>query len=242
MIIDEAQDFHNKEVIYFKEFAEIKDGHFFAFFDKNQVVLSEEVPAWITDSECKLLLTKNCRNTYEIAVTAYNVIDVELNQKIQMMNGEKTALSFVKGDPMSKIARLLNTLTGDKYGYEYSDIVILSLKTEEESILHNVHKISGIPITNEKSNSSILFTTANKFKGLESRVIIIIDIDEASFSDEKKKRNLYVACSRATQYLSLIINGDDQKIKSIADAIGGPPFAPKGKIAMKTQAAVVDLD
>lgn len=242
VIIDEAQDFHNKEVIYFKEFAEIKDGHFFAFFDKNQVVLSEEVPAWITDSECKLLLTKNCRNTYEIAVTAYNVIDVELNQKIQMMNGEKTALSFVKGDPMSKIARLLNTLTGDKYGYEYSDIVILSLKTEEESILHNVHKISGIPITNEKSNSSILFTTAKKFKGLESRAIIIIDIDETSFSDEKKKRNFYVACSRATQYLSLIINGDDQKIKSIADAIGGPPFAPKGKIAMKTQAAVVDLD
>lgn len=86
------------------------------------------------------------------------------------------------------------------------------------------------------------FTTAKKFKGLESRVIIIIDIDETSFSDEKKKRNFYVACSRATQYLSLIINGDDQKIKSIADAIGGPPFAPKGKIAMKTQAAVVDLD
>ena len=62
MIIDEAQDFHNKEVIYFKEFAEIKDGHFFAFFDKNQVVLSEEVPAWITDSECKLLLTKNWKS------------------------------------------------------------------------------------------------------------------------------------------------------------------------------------
>lgn len=118
----------------------------------------------------------------------------------------------------------------------------LTLKTESESIMNNISKISGIPITREKSNSSILFTTAKKFKGLESRVIIIVDIDESSFNDEKEKRNFYVACSRATQYLSLIVEGDDQKIKSIADVIAGPNFAPKGKIAMKTQATPLRLD
>lgn len=159
-----------------------------------------------------------------------------------MMNGEKTSLAFVKGDPMGKLVKLLRMLTGDKYGYDYSDIVILTLKTESESIMNNISKISGIPITREKSNSSILFTTAKKFKGLESRVIIIVDIDESSFNDEKEKRNFYVACSRATQYLSLIVEGDDQKIKSIADVIAGPNFAPKGKIAMKTQATPLRLD
>ena len=242
VIIDEAQDFHDREIVYFKEYAELKDGRFLAFFDKNQVVQTENVPEWVEKSECRLLLTKNCRNTYEIALTAYNVIDVELNQKIQMMNGEKTSLAFVKGDPMGKLVKLLRMLTGDKYGYDYSDIVILTLKTESESIMNNISKISGIPITREKSNSSILFTTAKKFKGLESRVIIIVDIDESSFNDEKEKRNFYVACSRATQYLSLIVEGDDQKIKSIADVIAGPNFAPKGKIAMKTQATPLSLD
>lgn len=242
IVIDEAQDFHNREIVYFKDFAEIKDGRFFAFYDKNQVVLTEDVPEWIKDSECKLLLTKNCRNTYEIALTAYNIIDVELNQKIRMMNGEKTALTFVKGSPMGKLVKLLNLLTGDRYGYVYSDIVILSLKTEADSMMSNIHKISGIPITREKTNSSILFTTAKKFKGLESRVIIVVDIDESSFNDEKKKRNFYVACSRATQFLALVVEGDDAKIKSIAEAIGGPNFAPRGKIAMKTQAALLDLD
>jgi len=242
VVIDEGQDFHNEEIVYFKEFAEIKEGHFFVFYDKNQVVMTEEVPKWIRDSECKLLLTKNCRNTYEIALTAYNVIDVELNQKIQMMNGDKTNLIFAKGDPISKLSKLLNLLTGDRCGYEYGDIVILSLKTEKESIFNNIHKISGIPITREKSNSSVLFTTAKKFKGLESRSVIIIDIDESSFSNEKKKRDFYVACSRATQNLSLIISGDDAKLKDIADAIGGTAhFAPKGKIAMKTQANIIDL-
>lgn len=140
-------------------------------------------------------------------------------------------------------SRLLKILTGDQYGYEYSDIVLLSLKKEEDSVLRQVRKISGIPITREKTNSSVLFTTASKFKGLESRVVIIVDIDESNFTDEEKKRLFYVACSRATQYLNLFINGDEQKIKAIADAIGSRGhFAAKGRIAMKTQSKILDLD
>ena len=87
-----------------------------------------------------------------------------------------------------------------------------------------------------------LFTTAKKFKGLESRFVIVVDIDEFCFNDECKKRDFYVACSRATQYLCLIVDGDDEKLKNIAEMIKGPNFAPKGKIAMKTQAEVLRLD
>ncbi len=243
VIIDEGQDFHNNEIVYFKNYTELKEGHFLVFYDKNQVVQTKKVPEWVEKSECKLLLTKNCRNTYEIALTAYNVIDVELNQKIQMTNGEKTALGFAKGDPVSKLSRIIKNLTNEKNGYEYSDIVILSLKTEKESFLNGIKKISGIPITSEMTNSSILFTTAKKFKGLESRAVIIIDIDEASFSIDQNKRDFYVACSRATQNLSLLIAGDDSKVKDIADAIGGNAhFAAQGRIAMKIQASIVDFD
>lgn len=134
-------------------------------------------------------------------------------------------------------------LTDDRHGYEHRDIVILSLKSEAGSILNGINKISGIPITREKTNSSILFTTASKYKGLESRAVIIVDIGAACFNDEEKKRNFYVACSRATQYLALFVNGDDSKIKNIADAIGGNAhFAAKGHIAMKTQSNILDLD
>lgn len=243
VVVDEAQDFQQEEILYFKDYTELVDGHFFVFYDKNQLLTTQEVPEWIVNSECKLLLTKNCRNTYEIALTSYNVIDIPLSRKIMMINGEQTTISFVKGEPVTRIARLLKILTGDQYGYEYSDIVLLSLKKEEDSVLRQIHKISGIPITREKTNSSVLFTTASKFKGLESRVVIIVDIDESSFIDEEKKRLFYVACSRATQYLNLFINGDEQKIKAIADAIGSRGhFAAKGRIAMKTQSKILDLD
>lgn len=243
VVIDEGQDFLQEEVLYFKDYMELVEGHFFVFYDKNQLVTTQEVPSWIVNAECKLLLTKNCRNTFEIALTSYNVIDVPMNKKIMMINGDQTTISFVKGEPITRLTKLLRMLTGDKYGYEYSDIVILSLKTENESIMRNINKIAGIPVTREKSNSSVFFTTASKFKGLESRVVIIVDIDETSFSDEATRRIFYVACSRATQYLNLFINGDDVRIKAIADAANAKShFAAKGRIAMKTQAKVLDLD
>jgi DNA helicase IV len=242
VIIDEGQDFDNDEIIYFKEFSELVDGHFFVFYDKNQLLTTAEVPKWIRDSECKLVLTKNCRNTYEIALTSYNVIDVELNQKITMVNGDKTSISFVKGDPLMKLSRLIKYYTDDQNGYSYSDIVLLSLKKEENSILNGINKLSGVPITREPTNSSILFTTAIKYKGLESKVIIITDIDESAFSSEEKKRVFYVACSRATQRLSLFVNADEEGVKRIADAIsGGRRFAPQGKIIMKTQSQLMEL-
>lgn len=242
VIIDEAQDFDNKEILYFKDLTELRNGHFFVFYDKNQLVTTREVPEWIRDSECKLILTKNCRNTREIALTSYNVIDVELNQKIMMVRGEQTSISFVRGESLPKLAQLLKLLTGDKYGYEYSDIVILSLKKEENSILKGVNKLAGIPILREKSNSAVLFTTSRKFKGLESRAIIITDIDESCFNNDEKKRNFYVACSRATQHLALFVNADDEQIKTMADAVNSKSkFAAKGRIAMKAQAKILEL-
>jgi len=242
VIIDEAQDFDNNEILYFKDMAELKDGHFFVFYDKNQLLSTSEVPAWVRDSECKLLLTRNCRNTREIALTSYNVIDVELNQKTIMINGEHTSISFIEGEPIAKLANLLKLLTSGKYGYDYSDIVILSLKVESSSILDGVNNISGIPILKKRSSSAVFFTTSRKFKGLESRVVIVIDIDESYFSDEAKKRNFYVACSRATQKLCLFINADESEIKSMADVINTKSrFATKGRIAMKTQANILEL-
>jgi len=159
-----------------------------------------------------------------------------------MINGEHTSISFIDGEPISKLANLLKLLVSDKYGYEYSDIVILSLKAESSSILDGVNNLSGIPILNERSNSAVFFTTSRKFKGLESRVVIVTDIDESCFRDEAKKRNFYVACSRATQKLCLFINADEPRIKSMANLINTRSrFAAKGKIAMKTQANILEL-
>lgn len=241
IVIDEAQDFENEEIVYFKELMEVKEGRLLVFYDKNQIVLNRELPKWINESECKLLLTKNCRNTYEIAISAYNVVDVELNQKIKMVHGDDTSVSFISGEPTVRLRNLLKYYTGE-CGYDYSDICILSLKTEEQSILNKISKINGINISRERNNSSVFFTTARKFKGLESRVVIIIDLDAKDFKNDEDKRIFYVACSRATQRLSIVIDGNDSKIKEIANNILGMDMVPpKGKILQKIKAKLKQL-
>lgn len=242
IIIDEAQDFENDEILYFKNYALAKDGHFMTFYDKNQLIATSKVPDWIANAECKLVLTKNCRNTRQIASTAYNVIDKELNQQVMIVDGKTTGIVFAENNPIEKLNKLIKELTSEKNGYTNSDITILSLCKEEKSFLFNINDIKGIPISKERNNNSIFFTTSRKFKGLESRVVIVIDVDKDCFEDEKRKMNFYVACSRATHYLSIVVRGDSNEIKDIAKTIDPLlKYRPEACIAMKTKSKKLPL-
>lgn len=132
IIIDEAQDFDNYEILYFKDYIKEKDGRLLIFFDKNQLLTTDVVPEWIVNSECKLLLTKNCRNTREIAITSHNVIGAELKQRIKMVSGDETELLFVSNDYEDQIYKLIDFYI--KKGYDPSDITILSINSEYKSL------------------------------------------------------------------------------------------------------------
>lgn len=240
VVIDEAQDFENDEILYFKELMDDKEGHFLVFYDKNQLLTTAKVPEWITNSECRLVLTKNCRNTVEIAKTAYNVIDVEFNPKMSMVSGEPTSICFVKGNYVPVLARLISLLKDDSYGFENGDITILSMKPENASLMGDVDNISKTPVLHERSQSGIFYTTSKKFKGLESKVVIVVDVDDKCFIDEAQKRNFYVACSRATHKLVLFVDGDETILKKIADNIP-TKGSVNGKIIMKTHSRVLEL-
>ena len=234
IIIDEAQDFENSEILYFKALSELHDGHFLVFYDKNQLMTTQEVPLWISNAECRLVLTRNCRNTYEIACTAYNVIDIDINQKISMIHGDKTSIAFVEKKPLIELSKILKYYLDNSYAK--SEITILSMSSYHTSILNDVKQLGELKISyDNKNNDSIFFTTAKKFKGLENKVIIIIDIDKKCFTDESTKQVFYVACSRATHNLSLFVYGDNDKIMQIANSISGDKLSGKGKITIKTQ-------
>ena len=237
IIIDEAQDLLNDEVVHLKMIAELKEGHFYAFYDKNQIVLKDDIPQWIHDAECKLILTRNCRNTYEIACTAYNVIDTEVNHKMNMVSGVKPSICFADSEKtaMESLEKLIRFYMNNENGYKENEITILSLHSESKSILNGKNKIGSIPFVRERDGRHVFMTTARKFKGLESKVIIIIDIDEDSFTSDKRKRIFYVACSRATHRLSLFVCADQEQMKKIAAAIPGKGFKDQAKVILKTK-------
>lgn len=246
VVIDEAQDLGNDEIVFFKELCELKDGHCFVFYDKNQVVIYDKIDShtsakeaehqvlpWIAQSECRLLLSKNCRNTIEIAKTAYSVIDYDVLQKTNDVSGEQPTILFAEKEPMKKLADIINYYM--QHGYKPDEITVLTMKTEDKSITSGMKKCHNIQFKRDPAENGVLITTARKFKGLENKVIIITDIDEICFSDSAIKKVFYVACSRATHHLSLLIGGGSEKIASIAAAIPGTGFSGKGKIVLKTK-------
>ena len=108
--------------------------------------------------------------------------------------------------------------------------------------MNGINKIDGINISRTRNNSNVFYTTAKKFKGLESKVIIITDINESSFVDDSQKRVFYVACSRATHRLALYISGTDDEIKRIGNSIPDLKFSPKGNIMTKTRTINFDIE
>lgn len=210
VIIDEGQDF-GKEEIDEVEIIELlrenaidneeRNGTFYLFYDKNQMVQSKKVPKYIEDADCKLTLYRNCRNTENIALTSLRLLGSDKVPKLypDAVIGDLPEIGFcvTKED----VVELLNAEI-DKYIDEgYNNITILTCKTEERSIIADYCKDSKY----NYKRGYVKFTTCRKFKGLESDVIIVIDIDKDAFADEGEQL-MYVGTSRARFKLSCIVN------------------------------------
>ena len=224
IIIDEGQDFPDSQVELLRMIAMINEGCFYIFYDKKQMVQQWQDCNWMNEIDCRLVLYKNCRNTVQIAVTAYSIAKNEKYKTCEQLIGEKPLLYTAKnkGELISQIKQLIDSCLNG--GVKIEQITILTSKTIEKSTLQNISKISNIDIEIDHRDKGILFTTARKFKGLESESIILLDVDEQTFTDEKESQVFYVGSSRAKNKLDIIFDNSSElsntKIKEYCDSIG----------------------
>lgn len=224
IVIDEGQDMQPEHVRLLSAIAEINDGSFYVFYDRNQLVQQREGLEWLNAMDCRLVLSKNCRNTKSIAVTSYGSIGIP-EEKVRMMNedipGEKPRLFIVDSEEkvIERIAECIRDYYGE--GIALSDMVILTVQTEAKSILNGISNVGGYKLTRQLGEPGILFTTSRKFKGLERSVVIVIDLNENSFADEEAKRVLYVGTSRAKNHLDFVAVLNEDQLSSIAREITG---------------------
>ena len=201
-------------------------GFFYVFYDKGQLVHKWDLDTieWLKKLDCRLVLCKNCRNTYQIARTAYSTVDVGNLALTERVSGDKPCLNNYSSitEAMQGIGETIRFYTTEK-GFKRKQIVILTLKTLEKTILAGRESIGGYRLTNKLDGDGILFTTARKFKGLESDVVIIVDFDETAFKDDNAKSVFYVACSRAKHYLTLIASLDDAAMSKMVEDLQGYP-------------------
>lgn len=243
IIIDEGQDFHEDHLLLLSAIAERQKGSYYVFYDKNQLVQQRQSLDWVKSVECRLILSTNCRNTRSIATTAYRPVGVdEIKMRTEIL-GEKPTLYITPSKdavPMI-IAALIRRYT--HAGLQKKQIVILTVKTEETSVLQGLTSVGTYRLSSDMNTQSILFTSARKFKGLESDVIILVDMDESSFLSEEAKRVLYVGASRAKHYLDIVTTMSDHQLNQTAEVLQGRPAKnPKTVIAsllkVKISAAV----
>jgi AAA domain len=69
VIVDEGHDFKREWLEYLQY--RFRDGGFYVFYDRHQTIQGDKDTSWIDDIPCRLVLTRNCRNTEPIARVAY---------------------------------------------------------------------------------------------------------------------------------------------------------------------------
>ena len=215
VVVDEGQDF-GSEILEQTDILQLihdliidneeKNGTFYVFYDRLQLIQADKIPQFIEDSDCKLTLYRNCRNTENIAVTSLRPISDRKPKLLEnAVKGTPAKIHFC--DTEAKAMEELDMTIDNILAEGFKDVVILTCKTEDSSLLK-----SGIK--DGRYRNKYRFTTCRKFKGLEADAIILIDVDGESFNPDNVLI-YYVGTSRARLRLDVITMLSDEECLDI---------------------------
>ena len=220
----------------------ICNNSFYLFYDRNQMIQCKSIPPYIQDADCKLTLYTNCRNTANIAKTSSNIINLKNKVLKNSIISEKPIMynSLSKEQQIKDIESILQEYI-DK-GINEKQITILTVKTIENkkgkeylnSILSNspnFEKLSENEYRYNYKDKSFEFSTCRKFKGLESDIVILIDITTKTFFTEMNQSVLYVGASRAKNRLFIISNIPQEDWAKIDEKMNFKVIKPASPLA-----------
>ena len=214
LVIDEGQDLMFDFVwetidVFLK--GGMERGKWIIFTDPNQNIFSNDLSyqngiEYIRElcDPAVFNLTKNWRNTAQIIRRTSVLTSVPLARYMKIDGPKVVVRSNISGN-----ASLVKQLKKDissliMGGTSAKDIVILSTKKMANSALNGISEVCNLRIVepgnlNEAKNNQINYYTIQSFKGLESSIVLYVDID--GFMKKDQKRLNYVAMTRAKALL-----------------------------------------
>lgn len=202
VIVDEAQDFDREWLEYLK--LRFRDGAFYAFYDRYQAIQGQKETSWIDDIPCRLVLTRNCRNTDPIARAAYRAAGLNLLPTLGV-EGPQPVLHPVADDAAAlAVVESLVAAACKEHKTPAHEIAVLSLETIPEGSVWARTKLGGLPVSDAPKQNHVTVTTVRRFKGLEAALLVVVDVDFTQAGDADWRRRLYVACSRARHVVHLV--------------------------------------
>ena len=213
IVIDEGQDLTDSMMEHLSYLAELMDGCFYVFYDRNQQVIRRNERNWIDDhAECRLVLYKNCRNTAEIASSVGTVIDMRHRENyVNTIHGLAPTCAFYGNE--TELSRLADRFVKEMLDnhLQLEDIAILTIHGLPHSLLRNIKKVYGIPLSAEPEKGKVWFTNVYRFKGLETKAVLLIDVELSRLPDQLHRRLVYTGASRANTYLKVGFYEDIKK-------------------------------
>ena len=230
LVVDEAQDMAKTGILNSLDLSVrggLDGGRWAMFGDSTQRILFDgavkpnAILRQYTTNFRTGMLTLNCRNTRRIAektaaLTGFERSPFILNQEtgfpVERIYWE------ARSDLRQSLEKKIDRLTTNE-DVPIQNIVVLSPYTLKNSNLAEVERISGFPLVNISSAQGsagaedLKFSNIRTFKGLESQVVIIVDIDQ--IDGDERQSLLYVAMSRAKSLLILMIQDIRKKVESI---------------------------
>ena len=215
IIVDEFQDLCTKQYLEFFDTILKKglmDGKFTFYGDfARQAIYNENSSLSLLKEKAFFAqkhLSINCRNTLFIGNELINITGYEDKHYRLKITGEPVDFYVwnTEEEQRKKLWTIIKELK--KKCFIASSIMILSPKKREKSIVGKCDEDSFLIGNYGEDNSAYLamFSTVHSFKGLESEIVILTDIE-----DYDNKRLMYIALSRARSKLIVLESTEASK-------------------------------
>lgn len=214
IVIDEGQDLRYNNYLTMLDLmvkGGLLNGQWFWFEDEQQNLFNPD----ISDEEANISkynpvfcrLTRNCRNTQPVSVFTSLITGIE-PQDCLLSEGPKVEHIFYrdKEHQLREIVNIIRRLRSEDV--QEQDIVLLTSVSPEKSVIRDTDKIEGVDLLpfdiKIPDKKCIRYSTIHSFKGLESKVIIVTDMEDLKSTDSRSLN--YVGLSRAMSWLCVMIN------------------------------------
>jgi superfamily I DNA/RNA helicase len=217
VILDEAQDFRAETLVALADAwtRDVPSSQIVLFGDYSKQAIygtpkeSLEVARSCLAGSIVVPLHRNCRNTRRIAVQTSNLSNFEgLKLHPNQPDGLAVDTRFYKarGDQPERLSQIFSRLKDE--GISPADVVVLGKYRLENSGVRLLPSDSpwklADPSAGPIGKASVAYSSIHAFKGLESAVVVLVDVD--SLEEGEGEALLYVAMSRARARLYMLID------------------------------------
>jgi len=204
IIVDEAQDFKDMWWVAITEMLKSQDaGVLYIFYDDNQQLYQDR--QYIPIEGHPFTLVDNCRNTQSIHAA---MLPYALREADSFCDGpEGRPVTVISADTAEQQSKALRKLCYQlvESGIPIEEVAVLTPAAEERSQWKTGDILGNFVMTwdlNTNLDNAIRVSTIHGYKGLETSVIIMTELDK--IHDKKLNQLMYIGLSRARHDVYII--------------------------------------